>query len=68
MTNRKNKIDENFKKLFVSISKAQQNIFHKSKEVSRTPKKMWGNLPLVCSDLMFLITGGISYPLGSLGS
>ena len=68
MTNRKDKIDENFKKLFVSISKAQQNIFHKSKEVSRTPKKMWVNLPLVCSDLMFLITRGISYPLGSLGS
>jgi len=40
MTNRKDKIDENFKKLFVSISKAQQEVFHKSKEVSRTPKKM----------------------------
>jgi len=36
----KKKIDENFKKLFVSISKAQQNIFHKSEEVKRTPKKM----------------------------
>jgi len=36
----KKKIDENFKKLFVSISKAQQDIFHKSKEVKRTPKKM----------------------------
>ena len=40
MTDRKKKIDENFKKLFVSISKAQQEVFHKSKEVSRTPKKM----------------------------
>ena len=64
----KKKIDENFKKLFVSISKAQQDIFHKSKEVKRTPKKMWDDMPLVCSDLMFLITGGFSYPLGSLGS
>jgi len=36
----KKKIDENFKKLFVSISKAQQDIFHKSKEVKHTPKKM----------------------------
>ena len=64
----KKKLDENFKKLFVSISKAQQNIFHKSKEVKRTPKQMWDDMPLVCSDLMFLITGGFSYILGSLGS
>ena len=64
----KKKLDENFKKLFVSISKAQQNIFHKSKEVKRTPKQMWDDMPLVCSDLMFLITGGFSYLLGSLGS
>ena len=67
MANKK-KLDENFKKLFVSISKAQQNIFHKSKEVKRTPKQMWDDMPLVCSDLMFLITGGFSYILGSLGS
>ena len=51
-----------------SFSQAQQNIFHKSKEVKRTPKQMWDDMPLIYSDLMFLITGGFSYPLGSLGS
>ena len=60
MSDRKENIDRVFKKLFTSISNAQSEVFHKSKEVKRIPKKMWFDMPLVCSDLQFHIPRGIS--------